>query len=129
MPAKNKVPRTRRTRHEVLQDHCRSLAGATEDYKWGDNLMFSVGGRMFAGFDTDEQPGIYFKCDDDDFDRLPDEVEGVTPAPYFASQAWVRVAPGAKITTPELKRLMTRAHAIIGARLSKKKQRELGLLD
>lgn len=113
----------------MLQDHCRSLAGVTEDYKWGDNLMLSVGGKLFAGFDTDDEGGTYFKCDDEDFDRLPDEVEGVTPAPYFASQAWVKVAKGAKVTTPELKRLMTKAHAIIGAKLSKKKQRELGLVD
>src|SRR5471032_1243808 len=32
----------------TLQAMCRSCPGATQDVKWGHDLCFSVGGRMFA---------------------------------------------------------------------------------
>ncbi len=31
---------------DPLQAFCRSLPGATEDIKWGKDLIFSVGGRV-----------------------------------------------------------------------------------
>jgi hypothetical protein len=35
---------------DPLVAFCRNLAAATEDIKWEDDLVFSVGGKMFAGF-------------------------------------------------------------------------------
>jgi len=55
---------------KTLQAYCRSLPGATEDIKWGNDLVFSVGGKMFAGFDTEAEGlgGVGFPRSDDDFD-------------------------------------------------------------
>jgi predicted DNA-binding protein (MmcQ/YjbR family) len=33
---------------EDLRDFCLTLNAATEDIKWGNNLVFSVGGKMFC---------------------------------------------------------------------------------
>lgn len=97
--------------------------------KWGDDLVFSVGGKMYAAFDLEDEAELGFKCDDDDFDRLTEGVEGVAPAPYAARFGWVKVTPAARLPAPELKRLLTKAHGLVGAKLSRKKQRELGLIQ
>ena len=37
---------------DPLVAFCRSLPGATEDIKWEHDLIFSVGGKMFAGAES-----------------------------------------------------------------------------
>ena len=32
---------------EEIQNLCKQLPGVTEDIKWGNDLCFSVGGKMF----------------------------------------------------------------------------------
>lgn len=116
------------TRHPLkpLHDVCRSLPGVTEDMKWGHNLVFSVGGKMFALFDAEGPASYAFKCDEADFDRLPDR-EGIIPAPYMARLGWVKVNKPAALRKPEAEALLRKAHALIAAGLSKKKQAELKL--
>ncbi|KAA0215880.1 MAG: hypothetical protein DYG94_06915 [Leptolyngbya sp. PLA3] len=118
--------RSARYSADALQTHCRSLVGVTEDIKWGDNLIFSVGGKMFAGFDTDGTRQFAFKCDDDDFDRLT-EIDGIIPAPYSARFGWVKVMRRDALPPAQAKALLTRAHAVVAAGLSRKKRAELGL--
>jgi predicted DNA-binding protein (MmcQ/YjbR family) len=110
-----------------LKDFCRSLTATTEDVKWGDNHCFSVGGKLYAGFDLDDEKTYAFLCDDEDFDRLT-ERPGIIPAPYSARFGWVRVTAPA-LSLAEASAQLTKAHALAAAKLSKKKQRELGLLD
>lgn len=109
-----------------LQDHCRSLQAATEDVKWGAALCFSVGGKLFVMFDLDDQREFSFKCDEDDYDRLT-EIPGIIPAPYAARLGWVKVTTAAKLPARETRALLTKAHALAALKLSKKKQRELGV--
>jgi len=109
-----------------LTDHCRSLTASTEDVKWGAALCFSVGGKLFAMFDLDDQREFSFKCDEEDYDRLT-ELAGVIPAPYAARFGWVKITTSAKIPAKDLRALLTKAHALAALKLSKKKQRELGL--
>ena len=47
-----------------IQEFCRTLPHTTEDVKWGTNLVFSVGNKMYAGFDLDhpEANSVSFKC-------------------------------------------------------------------
>lgn len=111
---------------ERLKEFCRGLTATTEDVKWGVNLIFSVGGKMYAGFDVEGSSDYAFVCDEEDFDLLT-EREGIVPAPYSARFGWVKVSPGA-LSAAEAKGYLTKAHGIVGARLSKKKQRELGLI-
>ena len=115
------------SRGQVLSDFCRSLAGATEDVKWETNLVFSVGGRMFAIFDLPELRNLSFKVSDDAFDTLTQQ-PGVIPAPYLAKARWVKLEPAEALPRELVEELLEDAHRLIGAKLSKKKQRELGLL-
>ena len=104
---------------------CRSLPGATEDIKWTDHLVFSIGGKMFAVADVDEKStSIRFKVDDDRFLELTDR-PGIIPAPYLARVKWVQLSNPKALPLAELKALVSQSHALVLARLSKKLQREI----
>jgi predicted DNA-binding protein (MmcQ/YjbR family) len=103
------------------------LPGATEDIKWGDDLCVCIGGKMFAVFwpAKGSPQKCCFKVDAERFVELTG-VPGVSPSPYLARAHWVQVQPGHQLT--DLPALVRRSHALVAAGLTKKLQRELGLL-
>lgn len=114
-------------------DRQRSLSGklqaATEDVKWGADLVHSVGGKMFVVYLLDERGvarSCSFKVDADRFLELT-SVGGVIPAPYLARVKWVQVKAPHALRDGDLDTLVRRSHALVAAGLTKKLQRELGL--
>lgn len=107
-----------------------SLPGATEDIKWGADLVYSVGDRMFCVFLLQEGRAATcsFKLDSERFLELTD-VPGVKPAPYLARAHWVQLSTGHGLQAAEVDRLIRRSHALVAARLTKKLQRQLGLAE
>lgn len=105
-----------------------ALPGATEDIKWGVDLVYSVGGKMFCVFLL--QGGVTlscsFKVDDERFLELTG-VPGVIPAPYLARAHWVLVQPVHGLSRTDLDALVRRSHARVAAKLTKKLQTEIGL--
>jgi len=105
-----------------------SLQGSTEDIKWGADLVYSVGGKMFCVFLLRE--GVTctcsFKVDDDRFLELTG-VTGVKPAPYLARAHWVQVEIGHTLALADLDLLIRRSHALVAAKLTKTLQRQIGL--
>ena len=69
---------------------CRSLPGVTEDVKWGDDLVFSVGSKMFAVFNLAEGEPFSFKVDPEAFAVMTRQ-DGVVPAPYLAKHHGISV--------------------------------------
>lgn len=106
------------------------LPAATQDVKWGADLVFSVGGKMFCVLLLKD--GIAATCsikvDDDRFLELTG-VPGVIPAPYLARAKWVQVNAGHALTATDLDALVRRSHALVARGLTKKLQRELGVLE
>ena len=43
---------------EHLREYCLSFPGATEDVKWGSDLCFSVGAKMFCVTGADAISGM-----------------------------------------------------------------------
>ena len=105
----------------ALQDNCRSLPGATEDIKWGADLVFSVGGKMFAGFQADGGLPLGFPCSDEDFDALT-ERPGIIPAPYAARFGWVSVQKAGALPQAEAKALLKKGYGLVVAKLPKGKR-------
>ncbi len=105
-----------------------TLAGATEDIKWGADLVFSVGGKMFCVFLLREGHACTcsFKVDDGRFLELTG-VPGVIPAPYLARARWVQVGLPHALSAADLDALVRRSHALVAARLTKKMRNELGI--
>lgn len=105
---------------------CRALPGATEDVKWGKDLIFSVGGKMFAGFELPDGEPLAFKADPFAFAALV-EHDGIVPAPYMARHHWVSVADRSKVPEEMLTELLAEAHRLVAQKLPKNTRRALGL--
>ena len=105
---------------------CRTFPGATEDIKWGADLVFSVGEKMFA-VTGDDSPakGMSFKVDDERFLELTDR-PGIIPAPYMARLKWVYVDDPKALSDSESAQLLRRSYELAFGKLTKKMQRELG---
>ena len=110
---------------EAAKRLCRSFPGTTEDIKWGDDLVFSVGEKMFA-ITANSAPAqaISFKAEDERFLELTDR-SGIIPAPYLARAKWVQVDASASLGDEEAAQLLRRAYELVFAKLTKKLQREI----
>ena len=104
---------------------CRTFPGCTEDIKWENNLVFSVGAKMFAITNTGSPDGICFKVADARFLELTDR-PGIIPAPYLARHKWVYVEQASALSDQEAAALLRSAYQLVLAKLSKKMQREIG---
>jgi predicted DNA-binding protein (MmcQ/YjbR family) len=110
---------------EWIRDLCLSLPGATEQILWEIDLVFKVGGKMFAAAPLEPaRVCLSFKCSDEDFAELI-ERQGIIPAPYAARAHWVALESDSALRRPELERLLRQAHALILAKLPKKTQARL----
>jgi predicted DNA-binding protein (MmcQ/YjbR family) len=111
-----------------IAEFCRKLPGVTEDVKWGDDLCFEIGGKMFCVTSRTPREGSVasFKCTDDDFVRLiatPDYI----PAPYLARAKWVMLTNAKLVKSAEFRGLLRRSYELILAKLPKKVQ--AGIVD
>lgn len=110
-----------------IRKTCLSLAGTTEETLWKKDLVFKVGGKMFACYDDSEQSTgrFSFKVDDERFLELTDQ-PGILPAPYLARAHWVLVDPKkAPLDKTELGDLLRRSYELVFKKLTKKKQKEM----
>ena len=110
---------------EAAKALCRTFPGCTEDTKWGNDTVFSVGTKMFAVTELAEPAsGISFKVDDDRFLELTDRA-GIIPAPYLARAKWVHIENAKALGDKEAAALLRRSYELVFARLTKKLQREI----
>lgn len=102
-----------------LRELCLSLPGATEDVKWGKDLCFSVGGKLFCvtGFEPD--CGVSLKVRDDEFGPLC-ETEDIGPAPYVGRYKWIAVGSYARFSDDEWHHFVRQSHQLIAAKLPAK---------
>jgi len=104
-------------------------SGVTLDVKWQHHLVASVDGRMFAMFNL---PGwaragwVHFKVDDDLFLALTEQ-PGIQAAAYLARAKWITVTEPRRYPRDWYAESLRRAYELVAQKLSKKRQRELGL--
>ena len=105
---------------DQLRKFCLSLPHATEDVKWGDDLCFCVGAKMFCvtGLDSPEA-GISLKCTPETFAELV-ELDGISPARYMARYHWVTIDPKADIDSKRLKSLIRDSYSMVFDKLPAK---------
>ncbi len=102
-----------------LRAMCQALPGATEDVKWGHDLCFCVGGKMFAAVNLEPPHQLGFKCTTETFAELIERA-GIIPAPYMARRMWVQETElGETIERRELETLIKTAYELVVAKLPK----------
>lgn len=111
---------------ELIRRFCLSLPHATEDIQWGHNLLFRVGGKMFAIIDLDPlTPNrLSFKCTPEQYAELI-EREDIVPAPYLARYHWVMLEHPDVLSSSELKRLIENSYRLVFDRLPRKVKAQL----
>ena len=110
---------------DSIRNYCLSLPHATEDIQWGNDLLFRISGKIFAGMSLDPPHSLSFKCTPEKFDELI-EFEGIIPAPYTARNKWVMLERLDALNDSEIKRLIKNSYEMIFSKLTKKLQAELG---
>ena len=112
--------------NDPLARLCRSLPGVTEDVKWGKDLCFSVGGKMFAVFQLPDGEPLGFKVDPATFAILVGQ-NGIVPAPYMAKHDWVSVTDRKRVPARTLRDLVRESHRLVAEKLPRKTRERLGL--
>jgi predicted DNA-binding protein (MmcQ/YjbR family) len=108
-----------------LRNICLPLPGATEQIQWGNDLLFKVGGKMFAIAPLEPAPVcLTFKCSDESFAELTERPE-IIPAPYLARAKWVALESPDAMTRSELSALLRTSYELVFAKLPKCAQEEL----
>jgi predicted DNA-binding protein (MmcQ/YjbR family) len=103
-----------------LREMCLSFPGATEQVQWGCDLVFKVGGKMFAV--TPLEPAsvsLSFKASPENFADLTEQL-GIIPAPYLARAQWVALQTRDALPAEELARLLRESYDLVFAKLPKK---------
>ncbi|NQV02626.1 MAG: MmcQ/YjbR family DNA-binding protein [Bacteroidia bacterium] len=111
---------------EELREFCLSLPAVTEDIKWGDNLVFSVGEKMFCLADLAPPIRVTFKVPEEQFADLIDTPD-IIQASYFARNKWICVENESRFTRQEWEQYLRQAHELVKAKLTRKARESLGL--
>lgn len=117
--------------YQQFNRFCRSLAATTYVMQWGGSHVWKVGAKVFAiGGWQDDEPSFTFKVSEISYEMLKDK-PGLRPAPYLASRGmtWIQHFAKPGLADDELKDYIRQSHRIVAGGLSKKKQRELGLIE
>ena len=111
---------TRRMDAEWLREVCLSFPGTTEQMQWGSDLLFKVGGKMYAVTPLEPAPvWLSFKASPDKFAELT-ERQNIIPAPYLARAQWVALQTRDAVGREELAVLLRESYEMVLAKLPKK---------
>jgi predicted DNA-binding protein (MmcQ/YjbR family) len=103
-----------------LREVCLSFPGATEQIQWGSDLLFKVGGKMFAVTPLEPAPVcLSFKASPETFAELT-ERPNIVPAPYLARAQWVGLETRDALSAQELARLLRESYEMVFAKLPRK---------
>jgi predicted DNA-binding protein (MmcQ/YjbR family) len=111
---------------EELRAYCLELPHATEDIKWGNDLCFCIGEKMFATTSLNPTSGFNcsFKCTPEKYARLI-EREGIVSAPYTGRFGWVCIKKKNALSPAEFKELIKESYEAVKEGLPAKLQKEL----
>jgi predicted DNA-binding protein (MmcQ/YjbR family) len=103
-----------------VREYCMGMPHATESLQWGDDLVFKIGGKMFAALVLKPAPvWLSFKCTPEEFAELT-ERPGIIPAPYSARYYWIALETQEALSKSELEGLLRNSYEMVLEKLTKK---------
>ena len=110
---------------ESIRKLCLGFPHATEQVQWGYDLIFKIGGKMFAITPLEPAPVfLTFKATDESFADLT-ERPGIIPAPYLARAKWVALENADALSPQELTSLLRLSYGLVLAKLPRKTRERL----
>ena len=114
---------------EQLRELCLSFPGVTEQMQWGDDLLFKVGGKMFAVAPLEPAKiWISLKASPENFAELT-ERPGVLPAPYLARAKWIALESQDALAGAEIAQLLRESYELVLAKLPRKMRESIARGD
>lgn len=103
---------------ESLRGYCLTLPHATEDIKWGADICFSIGGKMFCVTSAHIPFQVSLKVRDEEFEEMSQK-EGIIPAPYVARYKWILIS-GDTLSDKQWKHFISQSYELVKNKLPKK---------
>jgi predicted DNA-binding protein (MmcQ/YjbR family) len=105
---------------ESIRKLCLALPHTTEQVQWGYDLVFKIGGKMFAITPLEPAPVfLTFKATDESFAELT-ERQNIIPAPYLARAKWVALENAGALSPQELATVLRTSYDLVLAKLPRK---------
>ena len=104
---------------EDLRKFCLSLPHVTEDVKWGADLCFLIGGKMFCVTGFEQPLKVSLKVTDEDFAELSVS-EDIIPAPYLARHKWILVEKSSRLKKKEWEKYIRQSYELVKEKLPAK---------
>ena len=113
---------------EDIRNICNENIGVTEDIKWGNDLVFSVGSKMFCVVGLDQSPtSASFKVTEEEFEEIS-SWPGFKPAPYVAKYKWVLIDDINCLDKIQWKQYTKQSYELVKAKLPAKIRKQLDLI-
>ncbi|HEV3408924.1 MAG TPA: MmcQ/YjbR family DNA-binding protein [Chthoniobacterales bacterium] len=112
---------------DTFREYCLSKPGVSEHTPFGPNdLVFKVGGKMFALLALDEVPAACnLKCNPDLALELRDRYEQVKPGYHMNKKHWNTVELGTGIPDAEVRKMIDHSYELVVRSLPKKTREKL----
>lgn len=103
---------------DAIREYALGFPGVAEDIKWGNNLCFTVGGKIFLIVNPDEFPvSASFKTTAELFEELT-AGNLFIPAPYLARNNWLMAENVALVEWSEWKKYIAGSYNLVFHKLS-----------
>lgn len=113
---------------DAIRRYCKSLPHVEEDVKWGHDLCFLIGKKMFCVVNLEPERGdksvVAIKATPEEFAELV-ERDGIIPAPYMARNHWVSLERYGALPWGELQERIRASYDLVKATLPKRLQAAL----
>lgn len=110
---------------EAVRKICLSFPNSTEQIQWGDNLLFKIGGKMFAVLSLEPAAAVLsFKVAAENFAELT-ERPNIIPAPYLARASWIALESRDALELTEAAQLLRKSYELVVAKLPKRMRESL----
>jgi predicted DNA-binding protein (MmcQ/YjbR family) len=109
---------------DFIREICLAFPDVKEDIKWGHDLCFMTGEKMFCVTGLEGDFGVSFKVKEEEFDALTAK-EGIIPAPYLARYKWIFVTDSQCFSKKEWKDYLEQSYELIRAKAASKGKKKL----
>jgi predicted DNA-binding protein (MmcQ/YjbR family) len=113
---------------DAFREYCLKKPSVTEGLPFGpENIVFKVGGKMFALLALNEiPPAANLKCDPDRALELRDRYEDVRPGYHMNKKHWNTVQLVGGIPDSEIRKMIDHSYGLVVQSLPKRAQEKLG---
>ena len=102
-----------------IEKFCMDLKGTQQDIKWGNDLCYTVGKKMYCVTSLKGEASVSFKTTPEKFNELIERA-GIIPAPYVAKYHWVMVENFKALSVKEWKMYIKDSYEMVFDKLPKK---------